>query len=103
MQSSNGARSQAQLDTNSSEPEWIDFLELNSNAMFQLALLLSADVHTAEVALLNSIDELEITRPPRQGDFAAWQHAVVAQSMATRARQKSGVDLHYRSKLQPGL
>jgi hypothetical protein len=103
MQSSNGARSQAQLDTNSSEREWIDFLELNSNAMFQLALLLSADVHTAEVALLNSIDELEITRPPREGDFAVWQHAVVAQSMATRTRRKSGVDLHYRSMLQPGL
>jgi gamma-glutamylcyclotransferase (GGCT)/AIG2-like uncharacterized protein YtfP len=28
--------------------------------MFQVALLLSADVYTAEAALLNSIDELEI-------------------------------------------
>ena len=103
MQSSNEARSQAQLDTNSSEREWIEFLELNSNAMFQVALLLSADVYTAEAALLNSIDELQIRRAPRQGDLAAWQHAVVARSIATRTTEKSGVDLLYRSMLQPGL
>ena len=103
MQSSNGGRSQAQLDTNSSEREWIEFLELNSNAMFQVALLLSADVYTAEAALLNSIDELEIRRTPRQEDLAAWQHAVVARSIATRTTEKSGVDLLYRSMLQPGL
>jgi hypothetical protein len=103
MQSSNGGRSQVQLDTNSSERECIEFLELNSNAMFQLALLLSADVYTAEAALLNSIDELEIGRAPRQGDLAAWQHSVVVRSIATRTTEKSGVDLLYRSMLQPGL
>jgi hypothetical protein len=103
MQSSNGGRSQTQLDTNSSEREWREFLELNSNAMFQVALLLSADVYTAEAALLNSIDELEIRRAPRKGDLAAWQHAVVARSIATRTTEKSGVDLLYRSMLQPGL
>jgi len=103
MQSSNGGRSQVQLDTNSSEREWIEFLELNSNAMFQVALLLSADVYTAEAALLNSIDELQIRRAPRQGDLAAWQHAVAARSIATRTTEKSGVDLLYRSMLQPGL
>lgn len=92
-----------QLDTNSSEREWIEFLELNSNAMFQVALLLSANVYTAEASLLNSIDELEIRRAPRQGDLAAWQHAVVARSIATRITEKSGVDLLYRSMLQPGL
>jgi hypothetical protein len=103
MQSSNGGRSQTQLGTNSSEREWIEFLELNSNAMFQVALLLSADVYTAEAALLNSIDELETRRAPRQEDLAAWQHAVVARSIATRTTEKSGVDLLYRSMLQPGL
>ena len=103
MQSLNGERSQAQLEANRSEREWIDFLELNSNAMFQLALLLSADAYTAEVSLLNSIDELELTRPPRYGDFAAWQHAVVVRSIATPAKEKPGVDLLYRSTLQPGL
>jgi hypothetical protein len=103
MQSSNEGRSQAQLDANSSEREWIEFLELNSDAMFQVALLLSADVYTAEAALLNSIDELEIRRAPRQGDLATWQHAVVARSIATRTTEKSGVDLLYRSMLQPGL
>jgi hypothetical protein len=103
MQSSGKGRSQAQQDTNSLEREWIEFLELNSNAMFQVALLLSADVHTAAAALLNSIDELEIRRVPRQGDLAAWQHAVVARSIATRTTEKSGVDLLYRSMLQPGL
>lgn len=103
MQSSNGGRSQVQLDTNSSEREWMEFLELNSNAMFQVAMLLSADVYTAEAALLNSIDELEIRRAPLQGDLADWQHAVVARSIATRTTEKSGVDLLYRSMLQPGL
>lgn len=103
MQSSNEGRSQAQLDTNSSEQEWIEFVELNSNAMFQVALLLSADVYMAEAALLNSIDELEIRRAPRQGDLAAWQNAVVARSIATRTTEKSGVDSLYRSMLQPGL
>jgi hypothetical protein len=103
MQSSNEGRSQAQLDTNCSEREWIEFLELNSNAMFQVALLLSPDVYTAEAALLNSIDEPEIRRAPRQGDLAAWQHAVVARSIATRTTENSGVNLLYRSTLQPGL
>jgi hypothetical protein len=103
MQSSNEGRSQAQLDTNSSEREWIEFLELSSNAMFQVALLLSGDVYTAEAALLNSIDDLEIRRAPRQGDLAAWQHAVVARSIATRTTEESGGDLLYRSMLQPGL
>jgi hypothetical protein len=103
MQSSNGGRSQVQLETNSSAREWIELLELNSNAMFQVAMLLSADVYTAETALLNSIDELEITRAPRLGDLAAWQHAVVARSIATRTTETSGVDLLYRSMLQPGL
>ena len=103
MQSWNEGRSQAQLDTNSSEREWIEFLELSSNAMFQVALLLSVDVYTAEAALLNSIDELEITRAPRKGDLAAWQHAVVARSIATRTTEQSGLDLLYRSMLQPGL
>jgi hypothetical protein len=103
MPSLNGERSQAQLDTNRPEREWTDFLEVNSNAMFELALLLSGDAYTAEVALLNSIDELEITRQPRYGDLPAWQHAVVVRSIATAAKQKSGVDLLYRSTLQPGL
>lgn len=98
-----GERLQAQLDTNKSEREWIEFLELNSKAMFQVALLLSADVHTAEAALLNSIDELEMRREPGPGDLAAWQHAVVARSIATRTTEKSGVDLLYRAMLQPGL
>ena len=92
-----------QLDTDSSEREWIEFLELNSNAMFQVALLLSADVYTAEATLLNSIDELEIRSAPRQGNLAAWQHAVVVRSIATRTTEKSAVDLLYRSMLQPGL
>jgi len=103
MQSSNEGRSQAKLDTNSSERECIEFLELHSNAMFQVALLLSADVYTAEAALLNSIDELEIRRPPRQGDLDAWQYAVVARSIATCTTERSGVDVRYRSMLQPGL
>jgi hypothetical protein len=71
--------------------------------MFQVALLLSADVYTAEDALLSSIDELEIGRAPRQRDLAAWQHAVAARSIATRTTEKSGVDMRYRSMLQPGL
>ena len=103
MRSLNEERSQAQVDTNSSEREWIHFVELNSNVTFQLALLLSADAYTAEVALLNSIDELELTRPPRYGDLAAWQHAVVVRSIATPAKRKPGVDLLNRSTLQPGL
>ena len=103
MQSSKQGLSQAKLDTNSSEREWIEFLELNSNAMFQVALLLSADVCTAEAALLNSVDELEIRRAPREGDLDAWQYAVAARSIATRTTEKSGVDVLYRSMLQPGL
>jgi len=71
--------------------------------MFQLALLLSADACAAEVALRNSIDELEVTRPPRQGDLAAWQHTVVARSITTRATQKPAVALLYRSMLHSGL
>jgi hypothetical protein len=103
MQSSNGTRSQAPLDSNSSEREWVDFLGVNSSAMFQLALLLSANSHAAELALLKSVDDLEIARPPRNSDLAAWQDAVVAQSISAPEIPTSAADQRSFNLLQPGL
>ena len=103
MQSSNGTRSQAPPDSSSSEQEWADFLEVNSSAMFQLALLLSADSHAAELALLKSVDDLEIARPPRNSDLAAWQHAVVTQSISVPETATSAADQLSFNRLQPGL
>jgi hypothetical protein len=85
------------------EEKWRDFFKLNCNALFQTALLLTADPVTAEAALAKSIDELDMSRSPQQVSFAAWEQLVVMRSIEMQQGSSSGADCTTRLMLQPGL
>ncbi len=53
-------------DIKSCEREWRDFFKVNCKALFQTALLLTADALAAETALVKGIEELDISGSPGQ-------------------------------------
>ena len=93
---------QIRSDTRSCEQEWRDFFKINCNALFQTALLLTADAVTAEVALIKSIEELDMSSSPEQS-LPAWKKAVVMRSIETVQLSASTPDPMTRFMLQPGL
>ena len=94
---------QIRSDTRGSEQEWRDFFKTNWNALFQTALLLTADAATAEVALTKSIEELDMARSPGQTSLGAWKTTVVMRSIETVQRSASAPDPVTRLMLQPGV
>ena len=87
----------------SCEEKWRDFFKLNCNALFQTAMLLTADKLAAEVALLGSIDALAMSSPPGQHSLAAWHRVVALRSIETSPLSSSAVDPATRFMLHPGL
>ena len=100
------------------EREWRDFLQENSNRLFQTALLLSADSHIAETALTGSIEDLDVSRAPGRNTRAVWEKAVVIRSVEELHKPSSGPgvtgqakviraisvqSISVQSMLQPGL
>jgi hypothetical protein len=85
------------------EQDWINFFKANCNALFQTALLLTADALTAETALAKSIEELNISSPPGQPSLGAWERAVVMRSIEMPQVSSPEVDGTAPSMLQPGL
>lgn len=63
--------------------EWKRFIDRNSKAMFQTALLLAANPREAEAALIASMDELDISRRPETHDLPIWEETVVKLSVGT--------------------
>lgn len=94
---------QIRSDTRTCEQEWRDFFKINCNALFQTALLLTADAVTAEVALTKTIEELDMARSPAQTSLAAWRETVVMRSIETVQLSASPPDPRTRFMLQPGL
>jgi hypothetical protein len=94
---------QIRSDTRSCEQQWRDFLKINCNALFQTALLLTADAVTAEVVLTESIEEFDMARSPAQTSLAAWRETVVMRSIETVQLSASTPDPRTRFLLQPGL
>ena len=92
-----------QSDTKRCERAWREFFKVNCNALFQTALLLTADVLAAEAALSESIDELDMSSAPGQPSLAAWEKAVVMRSIEQPQVPLSAADPMTRSMLQPGL
>lgn len=87
----------------SHEQAWKNFLRVNCSSMLQTALLLSADLHVAEAALADSIDDLNFSRPPEEHSLAIWERAVVKRSIGARESASTAEDSTVRSMLQPGL
>jgi hypothetical protein len=90
-------------DTSGYEREWRDFFKIHCNALFQTALLLTADAVAAEVALTRSIEELDIACSPGQTSLASWKKAVVMRSIETLQLSASPPDPITRFMLQPGV
>ena len=94
---------QIQSDTKRCEQEWRNFFKANCNALFQTALLLTTDAPTAEAAVAESIDALDMSSPPEQRSLTAWQKAVVVRSIETSQLSSSAADPVTRFTLQPAL
>ena len=92
-----------QSDTRRCEQGWRDFFKANCNAVFQTALLLTADATAAEMAVAESIDSLDISNPPEQRNLVAWEKTVVLRSIETSRLSSSAADSATRSMLHPGL
>ncbi len=91
-------------DIKSCEREWRDFFKVNCKALFQTALLLTADALAAETALVKGIEELDISGSPGQTSLVAWRKAVVLRSIETAQLSScTAPDRITRSILQPGL
>jgi hypothetical protein len=61
--------------------EWKSFVDENSKAMFQTALVLSLNPMQAEDALITSAVDFDLSRPPCGGDRLIWERAVVKLSV----------------------
>ena len=84
--------------------EWKRFIDRNSKAMFQTALLLAANPRGAEAALITSMDELDISRRPETHDLPIWEETVVKLSVGTPEMLSTEGDGSLAcSLLQPGL
>ena len=117
MQSSNGNPSHTEPGITGYERERRDFLRGNCNRLFQTALLLSADSQIAETALIESIEDLDLSQPPGRNTRAVWEKAVVIRSLelhkpssgpgltgqAKAIRAISVRAISVQSMLQPGL
>lgn len=84
--------------------EWKSFLDENSAAIFQTALLLTANPQRAESALIASIEGLDFSRQPQDDDLLIWQRAIVKLSIGTPFVPSHGENgSAARPLLQPGL
>jgi hypothetical protein len=65
--------------------EWTAFFKDNCHALFQTALLLSADPDEAEAIIVAALDSIDVANPPSEPDVAALHIELVRKSME-RAR-----------------
>jgi hypothetical protein len=78
-------------------------LKANLNALFQTALLLTADPETAEASLASSLDSVDLSSSPQEDKSAILEKAIVLRSVQS-ARVISRADTaKARALLQPGL
>ena len=88
---------------NTYQEAWIGLLKTNCDALFQIALLLSADPETAEASIVAGIDSVDMSGPPEKGQLAILQKAVAMQAIeGSRVIGSSGI-ADARSILQTGL
>jgi hypothetical protein len=82
---------------------WKDVFQANVDALFQLALLLTADPQEAEANLASVINTLESSKQPDQEALAVIQATLARQSIASGGIISSAGVAGARSMLQPGL
>jgi hypothetical protein len=85
------------------EKTWKDVFQTNLDALFQLALLLTADSREAEANLATVVSTLDFSKQPDEDALAVLQTAVAQQSIESRGAIFSAGTVEARSMLQPGL
>jgi hypothetical protein len=82
---------------------WEDVFRGNLDALFQLALLLTADPREAEANLAGVINTLDFSKRPEEDALAVLQTAIARQSIESAGPISSTGAAAARSMLQPGL
>jgi hypothetical protein len=82
---------------------WTDVFQANFDALFQLALLLTADPPQAEAKLEIVISNLDFAKQPDADALAVLQTAVAQQSIESGGAISSTGVAEVRSMIQPGL
>jgi len=82
---------------------WKGVFQVNLDALFQMALLLTADAHEAEANFATVISTLDLSKRPDDDALAVIQAALVRQSIGSGRIISSAGVAGARSMLQPGL
>jgi hypothetical protein len=85
------------------EETWTNLFRTNLDALFQLALLLTADSLEAEANLATVISTLDFSRQPDEDALAVLQTSVAQQSIGSRGAVSLAGTVEARSMLQAGL
>ena len=101
MQSS--CEGQSLLRTKSHAEAWIAFFKINCDALFQTALLLSADPDDAEASVMSAIDSVDVCRPPDANELAILQERIAREGLQAARPLASPEVARARLVLQDGL
>jgi hypothetical protein len=101
MQSSGELRLLPQADNE--QLSWMALLKSNCAALFQTALLLSADPQIAEASMAVTIDNLDISKAPRQDESSSLQKTVTMHTLRILETASFSRTVEAHSMLQSGL
>jgi hypothetical protein len=101
MQSSGELRVLPQAD--SDQFSWMALLKSNCAALFQTALLLSADPQIAEASIAVTIDNLDISKAPRQDESSSLQKTVAMHTLRIQETASFSRTVEAQPMLQSGL
>jgi hypothetical protein len=85
------------------QERWKERFQANLDALFELALLLTADPQEAEANLAAAVNTLDFSKQPDEDAFAVLQTALARQSIGSGGAISSAGAAEARSMLQPGL
>jgi hypothetical protein len=83
--------------------DWMAFIRANGAALFQTALLLSADAEIAESGMLAAVASVDISRPPAPDELFVLQRVVATQTLKRIRSNLDATSANARSLLQAGL
>ena len=92
-----------QLLENDCPNTWRAFFEAHWDALFQTALLLSADLDEAEANIAATIDAVDLSKPPAELDLSILQEKLARRTIQTALASPCPKVSEARSLLQAGL
>ena len=82
---------------------WREFFQAHCDALFQTALLLSADPDEAEASLAATLDSVDLSKPPSESQFLMLQGKLARRTIQITAASASPKISEAGSLLQAGL